>query len=243
MPKWIFSITLILLVLACIPPALIARQRTVTFSSQRIHLIQDMDHQAKLKTQNAAPMVAGQSLFNDARAMRPPVEGTIARGALMEDEHFHKGVIGNAWATNFPPRLDVNMDFLRRGQERYSIYCQPCHGVSGYGDGIINQRAQMLMLSPMGNGTSWVQPKSVHEEAIREQPVGQVFNSITNGVRTMSGYGSQVSTEDRWAIVAYIKALQRSQHAGENDISALERAKLGDPIDRRNTGDSAEGEE
>ena len=75
------------------------------------------------------------------------------------------------------------------------------------------------MLASAGiNGTSWVAPKNMHEEAIREQPIGQTFNSITNGVRTMAGYGAQVPTVDRWAIVAYVKALQRSQHARETDV-------------------------
>ena len=87
------------------------------------------------------------------------------------------------------------------------------------------------MNSPLiGNGTSWVQPKSVHEAAIREQPIGQIYNSITNGVRTMPSYRAQVPTEDRWAIVAYIKALQRSQHASLDDLSERERSMLGADI-------------
>ncbi len=228
MPKWLVVITMLLVVLAMIPPALIARQRAVPFTKSRIHIIQDMDAQLKFKAQNP------NTLFNDGRSMRPPLEGVIARGDLMEDAHYYKGVVGSEWATIFPTQIPVTINLLRRGQERFNIYCQPCHGLAGYGDGIVNERAMELMNAPLlGNGTTWVQPKSIHEEAIREQPVGQIFNSITNGVRNMSGYASQIPVEDRWAIVAYAKALQRSQHARETDLSPRERAELGDPIDRR----------
>lgn len=237
MTKWFLSISMILVCLAMIPPALIARQRAVTFTKPRIHIIQDMDAQLKFKAQNP------NMLFNDGRSMRPPLEGVIARGELMEDAHFYKGVINDEWATTFPTRIPVTLDLVRRGQERFNIYCQPCHGIAGYGDGIVNQRAMRLMDAPLlGNGTTWVQPKSIHEEAIREQPVGQLFNSITNGVRNMSGYASQIPTEDRWAIVAYAKALQRSQHARETDVSDRERAGLGEPIDRRPLSDEGGGE-
>jgi mono/diheme cytochrome c family protein len=101
----------------------------------------------------------------------------------------------------------------------------PCHGESGYGDGIIHQRADQLVRTGT-NGTEWVQPKSLHEQLIREQPVGQIFNSITNGIRTMPAYDAQIPTADRWAIVAYVEALQRSQFANENDVPAAERTQL-----------------
>lgn len=226
MPKGLIYATLILVLLAMVPPALIARQRAVTFSKPRIHIIQDMDDQIKFKAQNGSP------LFNDGRAMRPDVEGTVARGELRADDHFDRGVSGGQWATDFPAQIMVNMDLLRRGQERFGIYCQPCHGAAGYGDGIINERAMRLMEAPMfGNGTTWVQPKSVHEAAIREQPVGQTFNSITNGVRNMAGYAAQIPTEDRWAIVAYVKALQRSQHAEPSDLTPRQRTLIGEEIE------------
>lgn len=223
MPKGLIYTALTLIVLAMIPPAMIARQRSVTFSRPRIHIIQDMDAQIKIKAQNASV------LFNDGRANRYDPEGTVARGELMEDEHFYAGIAGGNWAATFPPRIVVDMDLLRRGRERFGIYCLPCHGVAGYGDGIVNQRAMLLMESGT-NGTTWVQPKSVHEEAIREQPVGQLYNTITNGVRTMSSYGAQIVPEDRWAIVAYIKALQRSQHAELADLTEQERLHLGREI-------------
>ena len=113
------------------------------------------------------------------------------------------------------------MSLLLRGQGRFNIYCSPCHGAGGFGDGLVHHRANQLVETGV-NGTSWVAPKNLHEDAIKAQPVGQLFNTITNGVRTMSGYGSQITTEDRWAIVSYLKALQLSQDADPSMVSNAE---------------------
>jgi mono/diheme cytochrome c family protein len=218
-PKVFAGIALVVIALAFIPPAMIARARAVHSSVPRVHIIQDMDNQPKYRAQHANP------LFRDGRAMRPQVEGTIARGRLADDEHLHEGVVRGKWAETFPEQVPVTMELLERGQEQFDIYCQPCHGLAGFGDGMVNQRA--LELVNLGtNGTTWVQPKSIHEVAIREQPVGQLYNSITNGVRTMPAYGPQISVADRWAIVAYIRALQRSQNAEPGDLTSRERAEL-----------------
>jgi mono/diheme cytochrome c family protein len=207
-PKVIRYTILIIIVAAMIPPALIAQLRAVNSKSPRVHLILDMDNQPKFRAQHANP------LFVDGRAMRIQVEDTMARGGLQEDDHYFLGVRGDAWATDFPPQVRVDMPLLERGRERFDIYCLPCHGAAGYGDGIVNKRAMELM--NLGtNGTTWVQPKSIHDADVREQPPGQIYNSITNGVRTMPAYGSQIPVADRWAIVAYVKALQRSQNAKE----------------------------
>lgn len=225
LPKGVIYAALVVILLAMVPPALIARQRAVTFTKPRIHIIQDMDAQKKIKAQNRSVV------FNDDRGMRPPIAGTIARGELTDDEHFHKGVAGGQWATTFPSRVAVDLALLQRGQERFDIYCLPCHGAAGYGDGIINQRAMRLMEAPaLSNGTTWVQPKSVHDPTIREQPPGQIFNTITNGIRNMAGYAAQIPTEDRWAIVAYVKALQKSQHADPSNLTPQQRARLGEEI-------------
>ncbi len=210
MPKGFIYAAIILLCVAMIPPALIAQFRATRSHLPRVHLVQDMDNQPRYEAQHANP------LFADGRAMRPPVAGTVARGQMREDEHFELGVVKGAWATTFPQRVPVTMDLLRRGQERFNIYCRPCHGAAGYGDGMVNKRAMELM--NLGtNGTTWVQPKSLHEEQIRQQPVGQIFNSITNGVRNMPPYAAQIPAADRWAIVAYVRALQRSQTANPSD--------------------------
>jgi mono/diheme cytochrome c family protein len=208
-PRAFIYVTIIIVLLAMIPPALIASLRATNAKVPRVHLVQDMDNQPKFKEQHANP------LFLDGRSMRPPVEGVVARDGLEADDHLHRGVVGDQWAETFPVAVRVDMAFLERGRERYNIYCTPCHGAAGYGDGMVNQRAMSLVDRGI-NGTTWVQPKSIHEEAIVAQPVGQIYNTIANGVRTMPAYGSQIPVEDRWAIVAYVRALQRSQAGGES---------------------------
>ena len=212
-------VTTILIALGSVPFALAAMARAVPSSRTRIHIIQDMDNQPKFRAQQANP------LFADGRAMRPPVAGTVARGRLEADDHYDRGVVENGWATTFPPQVQVNLDLIRRGQDRFNIYCALCHGYAGYGDGMVNQRAMQLVNRGV-NGTTWVQPKNMHEQLIREQPLGQTFNTITNGVRNMSGYAAQIPTEDRWAIVAYVKALQRSQTADLIDLPPDQRTNL-----------------
>jgi len=236
MPKGVIYAAMILLILAMIPPAVIARSRTVPSTQRRIHLIQDMDNQGKFKAQSVNPG------FVDLRAMRPLVPGTIARGELLADDHYERGyVIGNGsdgqpatrWFDTFPRQITVNEGLLKRGQDRFGIYCSVCHGLAGYGDGIVNNRGLMLVEAGT-NGTAWVQAKSLHEDLIRVQPPGQIFNTITHGIRNMAGYEAQIPVADRWAIVAYVKALQRSQHALPDDLPAGERANLRD-IDATDT--------
>ena len=219
MSKIAIIITTILIAIGSVPFALAAMARAVPSSHTRIHIIQDMDNQPKFRAQHANP------LFADGRAMRPPVAGTVARGQLAADDHYDRGVVDGGWATTFPPQVQVNLDLVHRGQDRFNIYCTPCHGYAGYGDGMVNKRAMELVNLGL-NGTTWVQPKNMHEQLIREQPVGQTFNTITNGVRNMSGYAAQIPTEDRWAIVAYVKALQRSQTADLNDLPPDQRIDL-----------------
>ncbi len=219
MPKVLIYGTIVVIFLAMIPPAVIAWARAVNASQPRIHLIQDMDNQPKFRAQQA------NALFADGRAMRPPITGTVARGRLNEDDHFYRGISNGQWAATFPPQVALTMDLLQRGRERFNIYCQPCHGLAGYGDGMVNKRAMVLMNLGV-NGTTWVQPKSVHEQQIREQPVGQYFNTITNGVRNMPAYGPQIPVADRWAIVAYVRALQRSQNARPDDALPAQRVQL-----------------
>ena len=228
MPKGIIYLLMIMSILAMIPPALIARTRSVNSTARRIHMNLDMDLQGRFGPQDP------NTFFADQRSMRQPVANTLSREdyQLQADDHFYRGVVAGgdgkpAWATAFPgpPRVKVDLQMVKRGQERFNIYCRPCHGFSGYGDGIINARAQSLMVTGQG-GTTWVQPKSLHEPAIREQPIGQIFNSITNGVRNMAGYASQIPPADRWAIVAYVKALQLSQNASMEDVPADQRTGM-----------------
>lgn len=201
-------------VCALLPPAAIAWYRTAPKSSPRIHLIQDMDFQEKYPPQGASP------LFADGRAMRPPVPGTIAEGALEADEHLYGGRVGGKWATTFP--ISPTPSMMDRGQARYAVYCVMCHGLVGEGGvtGITSARA-IKRREPQ-----WVLPLSLHVPSVREQPVGQLFHTITYGVRTMPAYGSQIPTEDRWAILLYVRALQRSQNARLEDVPGPLRDQL-----------------
>jgi mono/diheme cytochrome c family protein len=178
-----------------------------------------MDNQNRLNPQAASPMFEEVPIFLDGRAMRPEVAGTVARGELRESDHYDRGLVGEAWAAAFPPQVTVDLGLLARGRERFEIYCTPCHGQAGYGDGVVHQRAMLLLNTPViSNGTSWVPPKSLHDADIRDQPVGQVFNTVSNGIRNMAGYAAQIPVADRWAIVAYVEALQRSQFARPGDV-------------------------
>jgi mono/diheme cytochrome c family protein len=199
--------------LALIPPVVFARMRATPSPNRPIHIFWDMDFQPKFKTQVANP------LFADGRAMRAPVQGTAGRGEAYADAHLYEGVVDGQWATALPAAVKMDAATLERGQQRFNIYCSACHGYAGFGDGAVNQRAMELVSNAAGpvNGTQWVAAKSLHDETTRNQPVGQLFNTITHGIRNMAGYGAQIPTEDRWAIAAYVKALQLSQDAGAAD--------------------------
>ncbi|MEZ4655371.1 MAG: cytochrome c [Candidatus Eisenbacteria bacterium] len=212
MPRWALPTLAILVSLSFIPIALIARARAVNFRHPRIHLIPDMDQQFKYKSQSFNP------LFLDGRSMRMPIDGTVARGELASDDHLYRGMVDGEWATTFP--MSVTPELMARGQQRFGIYCSPCHGLSGNGQGTVAQRADALQMA------TWVPPASVHSDLVRSRPVGHLFNTITNGIRTMPPYGPQISVGDRWAIVAYVRALQRSQHATIDDVPPDMRSSL-----------------
>jgi mono/diheme cytochrome c family protein len=109
---------------------------------------------------------------------------------------------------------------MERGRQRFGIYCTPCHGQIGQGDGMVAKRADQL-----AQGT-WVPPSNITQENLRQMSVGELFNSVTNGVRNMPGYGPQIKTEDRWAIIMYVRALQRSRSGSLNDLPPDARASL-----------------
>ena len=197
MPRRVAEILVTLLVLSLVPFACIFRARATLSPRPRIHLIQGMDNQPRYKGQMVNPA------FADTRSDRPWPVGTIARGHLTEDPALTTGHVGEAWVTAFPVRVDAAL--LARGRERFGIYCAPCHGLSGYGDGTVARRAEKL-----AEGT-WVPPSSLHDAGVRGRAVGHVFNTITNGIRTMPAYSAQISVEDRWAIVAYVRELERKR--------------------------------
>lgn len=212
MPRFLVGLAALVTALALVPVALIVRARTMTSSQPRIHVVPDMDNQAKFRAQAANPM------FADGRAMRPAVAGTVARGELRANDSFERGRVAGEWITTFPVAVDELL--VRRGQERFDVFCAPCHGLAGYGDGIVARRAERLQ-----EGT-WTPPSSVHTDLVRSRPVGHLFNTITNGVRNMPPYSAQIPVADRWAIVAYVRALQRSQHAQLADVPPELRSQV-----------------
>ncbi len=218
-PRAVWIGMTVLAVAAVIPPLLIARSRGTTSELPPLRSFKDMDFQPKFKAQTRSPF------FTDGRSMRPPVAGTVARGQLREDEQFYRGVIDDSddeqkWTDTIP--VPVTNDLMRRGRQRYNIYCATCHGRAGDGNGPVSVRALALE-----QGT-WVPPTSIHADHVRQQPAGQLYNTITNGVRKMPGYGSQIEPEDRWAVVLYLRALQRSRQATTADLPKDEVNKLRD---------------
>jgi mono/diheme cytochrome c family protein len=157
-------------------------------------------------------------MFADRRAMRPPVDGTIPQEEVLGEPALTTGKVEGSWVDAIP--IEVDLALMRRGRERFDIYCSPCHGLAGFGDGMVAKRADELQ-----EGT-WTPPSSFHTDLVRGRPVGHIFNTISNGIRNMPAYGPQIPVEDRWAIVAYVRALQRSQHATVDDVPPDTRAQL-----------------
>lgn len=217
MPRWlIIAAALLVVVLVLVPVVVIARLRAEPSVLPRVHLFTDMDDQPKLKTQRAAPF------FPDGRAMRLPVANTLALGDLSTDTHFSTGKTGEQWAATFPARLPVTDALMQRGRERYNVYCTPCHGLDGTG-GIVSARAAAL------GDAAWVQPPKLDEQRLLKQSPGQIFGTITNGQATMPGYAAQIVVADRWAIVAYVRALQRARQASAADVPPEEMKVLEAP--------------
>ena len=154
------------------------------------------------------------AFFADGRSARPLVEGTVARGHLDADTALYTGKKADGkFIEAFP--LPVTRALLDRGQQRFNIYCSPCHGMLGYGNGMIARR-----------GLNHPPPQSYHIDRLRQAPVGYFFDVITNGVGAMQDYSAQIEPRDRWAIVAYVRALQLSQHASLEDVPPAKRPAL-----------------
>lgn len=165
----------------------------------------DMHVQPKYKP------LAQTDFFGDGRADRPMVAGTVARGQLRLDDHLYTGKVDGNLVTTFP--FPIGRADLERGRERFNIYCTPCHDSTGHGRGMIVLRG-------------FPPPPSYHIQRLREAPVGHFFDVISNGLGNMYGYAARVTPEDRWRIIAYIRALQLSQAATLNDVPAAQRAEL-----------------
>jgi len=179
-----------------------------------VHPNQNMDLQDKYKPQRVS------KIFEDGRAMRPQVEGTVGRELLAtaygvnttglenddrylrDDDSYWRGLSEDgSTIAELPKQFKLDMDLLERGQNRYNIYCSPCHGTAGYGDGLVKQRGKLIG------------QLNYHVDYMREYTAGHIYGVISNGSKSglMMGYKHQIPTKDRWAIVAYVKALQKSQ--------------------------------
>jgi mono/diheme cytochrome c family protein len=224
--------------LAVVPFVCVAGARSSKSARPHRHIIPDMDFQPIHRTETAT------ALFEDGRSARPGVAGTVAVGDLLddpaEDDHFHRGVIVGApaagdpgepaaakleWARTFPASVPVNEATMARGRERFDIYCAPCHGVAGFGDGVVHRRVVEHQLA-----NRWTPPLSLHDPKVVRQPHGQLFFTISSGIRTMAGYAAQIAPADRWAIILYLRALQRSQRASTEDVPPEAREDIEDPL-------------
>lgn len=178
-----------------------------------VHPQQNMYFQERFNAQQE------NSFFENNMAMRAPVEGTVARGELRDNIALYEGITENGdFVEEFP--MEITKEFLYRGQDRYDVFCTMCHGGTGDGQGII-----------MTGQYGYVPAPSFHLDRILAMPDGEIYSAIYNGIRNMPSYATQIPVEDRWAIVAYVRALQESQNADEEilreynvDIAALQAA-------------------
>ena len=231
-PRWFRWAIWIGVALLLVPPALIAKGRADKQEMPRIRPLQDMANQPRYKAQQVSP------LFADGRAMRPKVVGTVARGDWPIDEQREQGFryvrdaetdqLRADYFDGYPDGVEISLETLREGQQRFNIYCAVCHGYDGHGGGIVHQRAIKLSAATTG----WAPPTDLMSDSIRNilpdspRPNGHLFNTITNGIRTMPSYGAQIRVEDRWKIIAYIRAMQRATAATLDDVPAELRTEL-----------------
>jgi hypothetical protein len=199
-----FSLSFVLL---CVLTVSLAGFRGDKSRRPPIEVFPDMDRQPKLRPQTH------NSFFADELSSRRPVEGTVARGSAYEDTPVNTGRVTGT--TNFLENipLPLSESLLRRGQERYHIYCAVCHGATGDGKGITS-KYQMVGMA------------NFHDKRLVTIPDGQIFHTITYGYNLMGAYGAQVDIKDRWAIVAYIRAIQRTRLASVEDVPESSRSQF-----------------
>jgi mono/diheme cytochrome c family protein len=174
-------------------------------TEQPVHLVPDMDWQPKYQPEEASP------LWPDGRAMRPLVDGTVAQGQLREDEGKYSGMVGGLYLAKAPVPVDAAV--IKRGQQRFNIYCTPCHDRTGSGQGMVVKRG-------------YAPPVNLTSDRVLNMPDGQIFWTMTNGVRNMPSYRKQVPVEDRWAIVSWVRVLGRSQHGALADVPEDQKNRI-----------------
>ncbi|MDP7061422.1 MAG: DUF3341 domain-containing protein [Planctomycetota bacterium] len=203
-----------------IPVGMVYQTWDSTTTEPRVHLVKDMDKQDRFRSQGET------SMFADGRMSRPQIEGTVAEGQFFEDMSFVTGKDGGNYVTAMPASITVDEKFLAEGKKNFDIFCGLCHGANGAGNSKIHERA--MMLAAQGEAI-WVQPTDLTGVRIMDMADGQIFETISNGLNTMPAYAAQISTEERWAIIAYMRALQ--EEYGDAGPSADELAKM-TPVER-----------
>jgi mono/diheme cytochrome c family protein len=181
--------------------------RGAKFEETPIHLNPNMDNQQKYRS------LEESYFFEDGSTMRTPIEGTIAVGQYSENESYLSGKnTDGSFLVKNP--IALSAEVLDRGQDRFNIYCTPCHSQVGNGKGIVTQYDYPVI------------PANLHDERIRLQADGEMYNTILYGLRSMPAYGYQIETQDIWSIVHYVRALQRSQNATFEDLPKDEQEKI-----------------
>ncbi|MEI7771388.1 MAG: cytochrome c [Chloroflexales bacterium] len=151
--------------------------------------------------------------FQDGRAMRAPAPNTVAMNSFRPDSPLYTGKLNGELTTDLPPEIKLDANLLARGRTVFNAYCAPCHGLAGDGKGVIANRGPLVV-------------PSYHTDRLRKMAVGYFFDVATNGINRMYGYGGRITAEDRWAVVAYVRALQLSQNADAKALPADDQAKV-----------------
>lgn len=232
-PVWLKLLVPAFVVATWLPIAVAFEMRTnMAKREPRIHLVQDMDNQVKLRPQDES------TLFADSRVHRPRVPGTVARDELVTDDTYafgytdttgDDGKITRNFVGEWPAAVQAKLadptqakNFLALGELKYNITCAMCHGVDGQGQGPIAQRATAVGAKLTG----WTDPSNVSDETRRTRSVGHLYNTVNNGIRKMGGYGTQLNVEERWAVVAWVKTLQLANGAPPTVLTEEQRRGL-----------------
>lgn len=267
-PGYFKLVGLIVASLLLVPPVMVYRAHYTKNPLPRLHVNPDMDRQYRSEAQDISPSLGDGYLFADERAMRKDPPGTIARGdwARFADVEFYVGIKSGAktreevlaqpvpegetapldpeldWMEEYPRQIreklqseDSGMELFARGKRQFDIYCALCHGYAGYGDGLVSKRGMALISLQKSD---WIAAKSLHDPQVVKQPVGRIFDTITNGRGGMGPYRSQITAEDRWAIIFFVKAMQQSKSGELTEVPEDARVVAWEQVDPTAATDS-----
>ena len=198
------------LALALVSLGMLGACRGAPSDDPPLYVFPDMDWQPKIQGQEASDFTG----FGDGRGNRLPVPGTVARGQLHEDEGLYEGKKDGAFLNKAP--IEVTEKTLARGEERFNIYCAPCHDRTGSGNGMVIQRS----------ANAFPKPPEFFGDRVRGLSDGEIFDTITHGIRNMPGYAYQIPAQDRWAIITWVRVLGRAGHGTLDDVPADARGHI-----------------